>query len=219
LPCFKDWHMSRSQTQEDGHVVVKVLKDCKGTALVNSHDPDARYDGHKKNTGFTAEFTETCGPDIDTPNPRIITRVDVRRANICNTLKDIVHDLEIRKLKPQTHLADNGYDSDENYLALQQKRINMLVPPSGKNPEGLRVMDFSFDSEGKQVISCPTGQPCEKNKVHHKKQYTTSWFNPENCRKCPHLEDCPKAQQKEVQAHLEVEQAQNRDPQNAHNRG
>jgi len=181
------------QVQEDGQIVVKVKKELKGTALVNPHDPDARYDGHRKSVGFTAELTETCGPDKDTPNPRIITRVDVRKANIpdCHTLKDIVHDLEIRQLKPQTHLADNGYDSDENYLALQQKRISMLVPPSGKNPEGLRVMDFSLDSEGRQLTSCPTGQPCEKNRVHHIKQYTTSWFNPENCQKCPHKEDCP----------------------------
>ncbi len=180
------------QIQEDGQLVVSVKKEFKGAALVNPHDPEARYDGHKKSVGYTAEFTETCGSSKDDPNPRIITRVDIRQANIPDrvNLQAAIADLEIRKFKPKTHLGDNGYDSDENHQALLKKGVNMVTPPSGKNPDGLRVMDFTI-TEDKEIVSCPMGQTCQKNKVHDKKGYTTSWFDPETCRECPHLEDCP----------------------------
>ena len=180
------------QVQEDGQLVVSVKKEFKGKALVNPHDPEARYDGHKKSVGYTAEFTETCGSGKDDPNPRIITRVDVRQANIADStnLQEAIADLETREFKPDTHLADNGYDSTENHQALQKKGVDMVTPPAGKNPDGLRVMDFIIN-ENNEIVSCPMGQACQKNKVHHEKKYTTSWFDPEVCRECVHREDCP----------------------------
>ncbi|EFI35311.1 hypothetical protein Dthio_PD2726 [Desulfonatronospira thiodismutans ASO3-1] len=41
-------------------------------------------------------------------------------------------------------LTDNGYESDANHQALQEKGVDLIAPPTGKPPEGFRVMDFEL---------------------------------------------------------------------------
>ncbi len=173
-------------------IVVQPNKDTKGTAMANPHDPDAHYNGHYKKVGYKADFTESCAKDKDTPHPKIVTQVSVHPANTSDktTILDTVEVLEDKGLKPQTLLADNGYDSDGNQQGCVDRGVELVCPPSGAPADGFGVMDF-VRTEENTIISCPMGQQCAENIVHSGRKKTVSHFDPARCRECPHSHDCP----------------------------
>jgi IS5 family transposase len=176
----------------DEEIVVQANKDTKGAAMTNPHDPDAHYNGHYKKVGYKADFTETCGKDKDTPHPKIVTQVSVHPANTSDktTILGTVDTLESKGLKPQTLLADNGYDSDGNQQGCLKHDVELICPPSGAPADGFGVMDF-VRTEDNTIISCPMGQQCTDNIVHSGRKRTVSHFDPVRCRECPHSHDCP----------------------------
>ena len=185
--------LAEEQIVESGEeIVVQPNKDKKGTAMANPHDPDAHYNGHYKKVGYKADFTETCAEDKDTPNPKIVTQVSVHLANTSDktTILDTVEVLEDKGLKPQTLLADNGYDSDVNQQGCLEHGVELVCPPSGTPADGFGVMDF-VRTEENTIISCPMGQQCVENIVHSGRKKTVSHFDPARCRECPHSHDCP----------------------------
>ena len=196
LPAFSLLErLAREQIvrKDNDVIVVEVNHDTKGTAMTNPHDPDAHYNGHYKKTGYKANFTETCGKDKDEPNPKIITDVQVLPANTSDTTTVVptVEALKANGLTPKIILDDNGYDGDENHQALKDRNIEFVCPPSGKSPDGFGVMDFQRNDETHEILSCPMGTPCIRNAVHEKRKCTTSYFEPDVCRQCPHSHDCP----------------------------
>ena len=116
-------------TKDNEKITVKVKPETKGTAMVNPHDPNAHYNGHYEKTGYKADFVETCAPDKDTPNPKIITNVEVTKANVADSkiIEPVVEKLEEKDLKPKKLLADNGYDSDNIQQNLRQKDIDFVT--------------------------------------------------------------------------------------------
>jgi len=185
--------LAEEQIVESGEeIVVQPSKDTKGAAMANPHDPDAHYNGHYKKVGYKADFTETCAKDKDTPNPKIVTQVSVHLANTSDktTILDTVESLEGKGLKPQTLLADNGYDSDGNQQGCLEHGVELVCPPSGAPADGFGVMDF-VRTEENTIISCPMGQQCAENIVDFGRKKTVSHFDPARCRECPHSYDCP----------------------------
>lgn len=179
--------------KDNDEIVVDVNQEIKGTAMTNPNDPDAHYNGHYKKVGYKANFTETCGKDKDDPNPNIITDVQVLPANTADssTVVSTIDALEEKGLKPETILDDNGYDSDENHQELKEREIDFVCPPSGKSSSGLEIMDFELNAQTHEMISCPMDKPCIKNTVNKKTKKTTSYFDADTCRQCPHSHDCP----------------------------
>jgi hypothetical protein len=185
--------LAKEQIVKNGEeVVVQVNQETKGAAMTNPHDPDAHYNGHYEKVGYKADFTETCGKDKDTPNPKIVTQVSVHPANTSdkNTILDTVGALEDKGLKPQALLADNGYDSDRNQQECIEHNVEFVCPPSGSPADGFGVMDFAR-TEDNTIIFCPMGQQCIENIVHPGRKKTVSHFEPARCRECPHSHDCP----------------------------
>ncbi len=185
--------LAKEQIVESGEeIIVQANKDTKGTAMANPHDPDAHYNGHYKKVGYKADFTESCAKDKDTPHPKIVTQVSVHPANTSDktTILDTVEVLEDKGLKPQTLLADNGYDSDGNQQGCLEHGVELVCPPSGTPADGFGVMDF-VRTEENTIISCPMGQQCVENIVHSGRKKTVSHFDPARCRECPHSHDCP----------------------------
>ncbi len=178
---------------DQGQIKVEIKEECKGSAMANPHDPDAQYNGHKKDIGVKLNTSETCAPDKETPNPQIITHAEVTPANISDheLLQPSIDAREEKGFKPDVELTDNGYESDANHQALQEKDVDLIAPPTGKPPEGFGVMDFELHEDGQSIDACPMGQACLENKINQKNQKTASYFEPEQCRACPHSEDCP----------------------------
>jgi len=180
------------QVHED-KVEVKLDEQFKGSALVNPYDPDARYDGHRKQVGYHVQLTETCSESKKVDNPKIITQVEVNLANTpdVQTLVPGVDKLEEAGLKPKILLTDNGYASDDKHQELKERNVDHVCPPAGELPDGFGVIDFTLDADGKRVKQCPIGRLCEENRVNEKFRKTTSYFNVEGCRSCPGSHDCP----------------------------
>jgi len=178
---------------DQGQIKVEIKEDCKGTAMANPHDPDAQYSGHKKDIGVKLTTSETCAPDKDTPNPQIITHAEVTPANTSDRelLQPSIDARDKQGFKPDVELTDNGFESDANHQALQEKDVDLIAPPTGKPPEGFGVMDFELHEDGQSINACPMGQACIENKIDQKNQKTSSYFDPGQCRACPHSRDCP----------------------------
>ncbi len=174
-------------------VTVKLKDECKGSAMVNPHDPDAQYSGHKKKVGVKVTVSETCAPNKDTPNPQIITNVEVSPANLSDQdiLKPTVEARDEKGFKPETELTDNGFESDANHQDLQENGVDLIAPPTGKVPDGFGIIDFDLHDDQQSINACPMEQPCLENRVDPKNKKTTSYFDPEQCCACPHSEDCP----------------------------
>lgn len=186
--------LAREQIQvTDDEVEVTLDEACRGGAMVNPHDPEARYDGHRKQVGYQVQLTETCAESKDEDHPKIITQIEIEPANTPDGrgLVEGVEKLETAGLKPEILLTDNGYASDENHQALQADGVDHLCPPAGEAPDGFGVIDFVLDEAWKEVEQCPRGQPCTLNKVNEKKKKTASYFDVATCRTCPHSQACP----------------------------
>ncbi len=183
----------RVSFDEQENIVVKLKNDCKGSAMVSPHDPQAQYNGHKKKVGVKVTVSETCAPDKETPNPQIITNVEVSPANLSDQdiLQPTVDARENRGFKPDTELTDNGFESDANHQALKEKGVDLIAPPTGKAPDGFGIIDFNLHDDQQSIKACPMGQACLENKVNQHGKKTTSYFDPDQCRTCPHSQDCP----------------------------
>lgn len=72
----------RVSEDDDGQIIVKLKKEDLGSALVSPYDPDAQFQGHKKKIGVKLTISETCSSDSETPNPNIVTNVEVDKANV-----------------------------------------------------------------------------------------------------------------------------------------
>jgi hypothetical protein len=186
--------LAREQIQvQDDIVEVRLDKEFRGSALNNPHDPEARYDGHKEKVGYHVQVTETCAATTDEDNPKIITQVEVNLANTSDvqTVVPGIERLEQAGLKPDTLLTDNGYDSDDNHQELKKHEVDLVCPPTGQAPDGLGVLDFALDEDGKRIQKCPTNRSCWKNSVNDNQKSTVSYFDVETCRACPHSSECP----------------------------
>jgi len=102
------------ENMSDEEIKVELKPECKGSALANPHDPEAQYNGHKKEAGVKATVSETCSADEGTENPQIMTNVDVQPANVSDIdiLQPSIEEREERGLKPELELTDNGFESD-----------------------------------------------------------------------------------------------------------
>lgn len=186
--------LAREQIQvHDDKVLVELNKLFRGSALVNPHDPEARYDGHRKAVGYHIQITESCSESKDIDHPKIITQVEVEPANTPDVqgLVSGVEQLETAGLAPEVLLTDNGYASDDNHQALAARGVEHICPPAGKAPDGLGVIDFTLSDDQKQIERCPAVKPCQDNRINEHKQKTTSYFDVGTCRTCPHSQECP----------------------------
>jgi hypothetical protein len=180
-------------TVKDDEVKVELTLKKKGEALVNPHDPDAQFNGHYEKTGYKMNITETCSESEDKPNPKLITDVEVAQANTPDKelLNSSIENLEKKNLKPKTMLADNGYDSEDNRQKLADQDVELICPPTGEPPDGFGIMDFTISDDGRELIKCPMGHNCLKNKVKTEQQKTVSYFERSTCKACQHIKDCP----------------------------
>jgi hypothetical protein len=186
--------LAREQIEVAGDTVeVKLHEECRGSAMVNPHDPEARYDGHRKQVGYQVQLTETCAENKDIDNPKIITQIEVELANTPDGrgVVEGVEKLEADGLKPDFLLTDNGYASDEKHQQLQTNGVEHVCPPAGEAPDGFGVIDFTLDEAGKAIEQCPWDQPCTMNKVNEKPKKTASYFDIATCRACPDSHACP----------------------------
>jgi len=171
----------------------KLAKEDRAGRLVNPADPEASFDGHRRQVGHQLQVTETCGQGGEAPD--LITRVDVEPVNTTDlaTVEKVHRELEGRGIKPVDHLCDAGYASDETIQASAQDGVRLTTPVRGRKPEDgrLSLLDFAVSEDARVIERCPAGQvPC-RIRVRPDVAITSVWFDAQICRACPHLGQCP----------------------------
>ena len=128
---------------------------------------------------------------LDISRSETVTQVNVHPDNTSDktTILDTSEVLEGKGFKPQTLLADKGYDSARNQLDCVDHGLNLVCPTSETPADRFGVMDF-IRTEENTIISYPMGQQDAEYIVHSKRKKTASHFDPARCRESPHSHDC-----------------------------
>ncbi|MBN2290678.1 MAG: transposase, partial [Candidatus Glassbacteria bacterium] len=176
-------------------VSVKPAKEVQSSSLQNPSDPDAGYDAYK-GQGYQVQVMETYSTqedeEIKSQQLNLITHVEVEPAceHDANALIPALESAQERGLAPEEVLADSLYGSDENCEAAKTMGVEVVSPVMGTPKEGsISLDDFEHSEQGK-VISCPQGHAPVKVKKSKKGRYSVA-FNPDHCKKCPLINDCP----------------------------
>ena len=179
---------------ESGVVTVKKPKEIASDSLQNPSDPDATYSAHK-GQGYKAQimetFTMTDDPDEKDRTLNLITHVELDKAcgHDSHALIPAIEDAVEKGLGPETVLADTHYGTDENVTDAREKGVELIAPTTkgGKAGKSIGLEDFEFDEKGR-VTKCPHGEKPER--VRLRKRFSV-YFDVDNCKNCPHMEDCP----------------------------
>jgi hypothetical protein len=114
-------------------VVVKPAKEVRSDSLQTPHDASLTYSG-KKGKGEEVQVAETCG---NGEKPEVITYAEVTRS--CESDEKatvpVVDDLASRGMAPTELLADTGYGSTENAMALEERGVELVAPVAGPKVE------------------------------------------------------------------------------------
>jgi hypothetical protein len=176
-------------------VSVKPAKEVHSSSLQNPSDPDAGYDAYK-GQGYQVQVMETYSTqedeEIKSQQLNLITHVEVEPAckHDANALIPALESTQERGLDPKTVLADSLYGGDENCEAAKVMGVEVVSPVKGTpTEESISLADFEHSEQGK-VISCPQGHAPVKVKRSKKGRYSVA-FDPDHCKKCPLINDCP----------------------------
>ena len=177
-------------------VSVKPSKDVPSDSLQSPVDPDAGYSGHK-GKGYQAQIMETYDDSADQQDGKskqmsLITYIDIEPAHKsdANALLPAIEDTQKRGVGPDELLADSLYGGDDNHQAAEKTGVEIVAPTMGSpnTDKKIPLHEFKLNKAGK-VLSCPMGQVPEK--VRLKKQRYLAMFEPDTCRVCPRLQECP----------------------------
>jgi transposase len=92
---------------------------------------------------------------------------------------------------PQTVTADSGYASSDNYAALEELKVEAVIPPQriDKTPHrGMPLQRFSYDAQH-DVVRCPAGKWLTRGKSRG----LNGWIyraRPADCRSCALRKRC-----------------------------
>ncbi len=171
--------LAREQIQVEGDKVeVKLDEHCRGSAMVNPHDPEARYDGHREQVGYQLQLTESCSETKDVDHPKIITQIEVELANTSDVRSVVegVEKLDAAGLKPEILLTDNGYAGDENHQQLQDNGVDQICPWPARRRMDLASSILPSTRRGKRSSNARSASPATRtmSMKNERKQNFTS---------------------------------------------
>ena len=183
-------------------VMLKDAQEVESGSLQNPSDDEAAY-GYK-GQGYEATFSETCS---ESNAFEVITDVQVDPSchSDQNTTVDAVDRLEAKGMKPKTMFGDGGFVSGENIVECREREVDLQGNLTGvdKEPDRLKLADFTFAEDGLTVEACPAGKPpldqCAENARQPKSKANESYlvhFDLESCKRCALADRCPVKRQK-----------------------
>lgn len=160
-------------------------------SLQNPSDPDAGYSGHK-GKGYQAQVSETSSDE----NPfEIITTVKVESACESDSSATIetIKEIKGQGMDLNQMLADTSYGSQDNVEAAAEEGVDLISPASGNRDQGderLSLDDFHFESSGKRMIRCPSGQSPFYQRYRKNDERGNADFTDAQCNGCVHRDHC-----------------------------
>lgn len=155
-----------------------------GKVLLNPSDREAEIGA--KGSGYQVQIAETCSENNDV---QIITAAIPQGGSVSDmtSLPEVVDKLETENHIPKKLFADAGYGSDDNYVQMEEKEIE-LVAPAPHQPKNKVGMDECKFDEKKRIIECPAGnRPIFKDFKNGKGRAV---FHLNVCENCPLHERC-----------------------------
>jgi transposase, IS4 family len=169
-------------------------------------DPDATFmhmkDDHMKNAQLKPGYNVQIGVESE-----YITGVGIfqDRSDITTLIPFLDHVEANIKARYQNIIADSGYESEENYLYLEEKEQTYYIKPqsydkwkkkSFKNDISKRE-NMTYDPE-KDEYTCHNGKQLKPVAIKHKKSATgyqseVTVYECEDCQDCPYKAKCTKA--------------------------
>jgi len=152
-------------------------------------DPDATLTTNNKRVRMEPYYKQHTAVD-DQAGVVVDVEVTTGQANEGEQLVEQINRVEAntaRKVKAVT--ADASYAHSKNYLALENRQIDAVIPPQteSRNPKRIPIRRFKYDGRHK-VVRCPGG------KVLQRSSYTSKrWLYraaTADCRACPLRKRC-----------------------------
>jgi len=183
-------------------VMLKDAQEVESGSLQNPSDDEAAY-GYK-GQGYEATFSETCSASNAF---EVITDVQVDPSchSDQNTTVDAVDRLEAKGMKPKTMFGDGGFVSGENIVECREREVDLQGNLTGvdKEPDRLKLADFTFAEDGLTVEACPAGEPPLDQRAENARQPKSKanesylvHFDLEICKRCALADRCPVKRQK-----------------------
>lgn len=181
-----------------GTVILRVLPKPAhpSTSLQSPFDPDAGF-GHK-GSGYTAQITETCNNDPD--SPEWITDFDVAPAGAGDhgEAEASVERLEAQGRKPRRVFTDNGYVSGKTLVVLLAFGVQLLAPlHRGALAADTTLLrdQFQGDADTGQIRACPAGHAPVRHGLRQSSDgsgiaTSHAFFDKATCQACPWLKAC-----------------------------
>lgn len=173
----------------------------RGNKNISMTDPDAKFMHHKN--GSMPSFNCELGVTED----QIIVHSDVTNEPMdTNQLSPALDAIEGNcAQKPDQVVADAGFNSGQNYRALEQKGIDGYIPDSAEEhigqdmrvETGLYTKDhFNYDEQKDRYV-CPAGEALwPKSRTHLRTKYNdkkmTIYATRGKCLECLHKDKCIK---------------------------
>jgi len=178
----------QTETDSDGHCVLKDKTKITPSSLQNPSDPDATYRSKagKSHKGYVANVVET----FDSKGA-IITTYDYENnshsdSKFCKTTIDSLGPLEHATIL----LADGAYASAQNSELATQNNIELVTTALiGKLPTAVQAK-FEFNVVTREVTKCPFGMIPYKTRYYELTNMYRASFDKYTCINCPLREQC-----------------------------
>lgn len=179
----------QSDGNPDGTRIAKDGKDIATDSLQNPSDQDAtfREKAGKDYKGYTGHVVE----DFDGEGNSVITGYSYE----ANTHSDSAFCKETietigRSEEPVTLIADGAYGGTENQELAAANNINLTVTSLvGRIPNEIHA-DFEMSEDGKEVITCPTGNKPIKSTYNPATGQCRAVMERNQCKNCPNRVEC-----------------------------
>lgn len=156
--------------------------------LQNPADPDAtfRSKAGKENRGYIANVVETS----DGMNS-IVSDYQFEQNIYSDSqfLKDYISS-QPKSDTAITMVTDGGYCGYENVRSAKDKNITLITTDFKGTDVADIYADFSFSDDGKEILTCPSGNTPKSNVYDKNSDRCKASFPIDVCRNCPHFSAC-----------------------------
>lgn len=179
--------------KETNRLVAKASKEIPTNSLQSAYDEDATYriKADKKQSGYVANFSETCSKDNDV---QFITDYKVDQ-NIKSDIDFMEERLPVIKENTDCEVlyVDGGYYSESNAKNNNGVEVN-FTDMTGREPSvKIPVSDFEFDNNN-IITRCPNGNIPKYASVSNSQ--SSAHFPNKCCENCELSEKCYSKKQK-----------------------
>ena len=197
--------LAKKEILKERVLQAKKLLEQRECKEINMTDPDSRFMKYADG-GKNVSYNVQIAVDAD---HQIIVASDVSseptdQHQFIPMYEQVV---ENTGKKPDEVSADSGYDTNENYIYMEENNIDAYVPDQQSRKEidkngqehipEFDKRNFIFNEEQGSYV-CPAGQQLHHRKTFEKNGVIYNIYESANCQKCEFKSKCTKSRQRQI---------------------